>query len=198
MDANGTDLQKPRGAYRMVDIIEATESDQAAIRHIHLAAFGPTEGREIADLVDELVKDATAAPLLSLIARADHAPIGHILFTAVTLEGGAGPVSARILAPLGVMPDHQGRGVGSALVNEGLKRLAESQVDLVFVLGHPGYYPRYGFEPAGVHRLNAPYPIAPANADAWMVKALGPGLLGRVQGTIRCADALNHRRYWVE
>ena len=69
-------------------------------------------------------------------------------------------------------------------------------MQLVFVLGHPDYYPRSGFTPAGVHGLDAPYPILPEHAAAWMVQALRPGLLDSVTGTVRCSDVLNDPRYW--
>jgi putative acetyltransferase len=68
----------------------------------------------------------------------------------------------------------------------------------VFVLGHPEYYPRFGFRPAGALGMDAPYPIPERHADAWMVQALRPGLLGQVRGTVRCADTLNDPRHWRE
>ena len=70
--------------------------------------------------------------------------------------------------------------------------------ELVFVLGHPEYYPRFGFRPAGVLGLSAPYPILEKNADAWMVLALCEGVIGNVRGTVRCAHSLDKEEYWVE
>lgn len=67
---------------------------------------------------------------------------------------------------------------------------------LVFVLGHPGYYPRHGFEPAGRHGLRAPYSVSPESA--WMVRPISPNVLGRVQGRVICADALDRPEYWIE
>ena len=64
-----------------------------------------------------------------------------------------------ILAPLAVVPDAQGQGIGGALIEHGLSLLQRSGVGLVFVLGHPGYYPRHGFEPAGRLGFDAPFPI---------------------------------------
>ena len=87
---------------------------------------------------------------------------------------------------------------GTALIAEGLRILAQDGVDLVFVLGHPGYYPRHGFEPAGRLGLNAPYPIPEIHADAWMVQALRPGLLGTLQGKVVCAQALDSPEHWRE
>ena len=103
-----------------------------------------------------------------------------------------------MLAPLAVHPDVQARGIGGRLVVEGLGRLKRAGVGLVFVLGHPGYYPRFGFIEAGANGFSAPYPIPPENAAAWMVQALRPGLLGAVPGRVVCADALDKPEYWRE
>ena len=105
---------------------------------------------------------------------------------------------ASLLAPLSVVPDTQGKGVGGLLISEGLNHLRKSGTDLVFVLGHPDYYPRHGFETAATYGLNAPYPIAEEHTEAWMVQALRPGLLGTCTGTLTCADAIDKPEYWQE
>ena len=66
------------------------------------------------------------------------------------------------------------------------------------MLGHPGYYPRYGFSAAGVRGFDAPYPIPPQNGDAWMVQELRSGVIGRVSGEVICADALYNPKHWRE
>ena len=76
--------------------------------------------------------------------------------------------------------------------------MKESGVQLVFVLGHPDYYPRSGFKPAGVLGYEAPYPIPAENADAWMVQELFSGIIGRVRGTVKCSDAMNQPEHWRE
>jgi predicted N-acetyltransferase YhbS len=179
-----------------MNIRRATESDRTAIENIHLSAFGQEEGEQIAGLVTALMGDVTGDPRLSLVAEQDGKLVGHILFTNVTLDPEQPGIAARSLAPLAVRSDDQGQGIGSALIREGLKQLTASNVDLVFVLGDPGYYTRYGFQPAGPFSLHAPYPIPPAHADAWMVQALKPGVLGHIEGTVRCAEALNQPEYW--
>lgn len=176
----------------------STVADEAIISGIHASAFGEEQGDEIVELVSNLLKDETARPLLSLLAEADGMPVGHILFTRVTLRPDAPEISASILAPLAVSGGYQGRGIGGGLIKEGLRQLAGSGVDLVFVLGHPGYYPKFGFHPAGVHGLEAPYPVALEHADAWMVQALKPNVLDRVKGMVQCAEVLDQPRYWQE
>jgi putative acetyltransferase len=107
-------------------------------------------------------------------------------------------VPASILAPLAVVPKAQRRGVGLALIRAGIEALTPLDVGLVFVLGHIDYYPRAGFRPALPFGLRAPYDIDPAVADAWMVREARPGLLGAVQGAVRCADTLMHPELWHE
>jgi predicted N-acetyltransferase YhbS len=176
----------------------ATDADRAEILGVHESAFGKEQGPEIVDLVSGLLGDKTAMPLLSLVAEIGGRVVGHVLFTTVRLESGRQSVSAQILAPLAVSREHQGQGIGGSLITEGLKQLAASGVELVFVLGHPEYYRKFGFRPAGVLGYKAPYPIPTAHEDAWMVQELKAGTLGRAQGTIQCAETLDQPRHWRE
>ena len=173
------------------------ESDLHDVLLVEKAAFGTEEGQEIADLVNDLLGDPSAMPILSLIAIKDNQVIGHILFTKAIIDSNHS-ISAVILAPLAVIPAAQSQGVGGQLINEGLKCLSESGVDLVFVLGHPEYYPRHGFKPASILGFNAPYPIQQEHADAWMVKELRSGVIGSVSGKVQCSDVLNQPEHWRE
>ena len=179
-------------------IREANESDLSDVLHVERQAFGADKGPEIVELIDELLRDPSAMPLLSLIAVDDDQVIGHILFTKAQIIYPKKPISAAILAPLAVIPDAQSQGVGGQLIEEGLRVLSESGVELVFVLGHPEYYPRHGFKTAGHLGFEAPYPIPDKHANAWMVQALRPGLIGSVNGKVVCADALNKPEHWRE
>jgi len=172
----------------------ATEADRDEVLRVEREAFGEEKSGEIVPLVKNLLNDPSAMPLLSLIAEKDGVALGHILFTKVTI----GNTSAMILAPLAVTPENQAQGIGGQLINAGLKTLAERGVELVFVLGHPTYYPRHGFSPAGLHGFDTPYPIPKKNAGAWMVQELREGLLGTVKGMLICANALNKPEYWRE
>lgn len=178
-----------------VTIRPAQPEDHTAVLAVEAAAFGrPDEARLVAALLD----DPTAQPALSLLAEAEGTAVGHILFTNAVVESDGVRVPASLLAPLAVMPDAQGRGTGQALIAAGIEALAARGIGLVFVLGHIGYYPRAGFRPALPLGLRAPYDIDPAVADAWMVRETGPGLLGTVQGTVRCAAALMNPELWRE
>ncbi len=94
--------------------------------------------------------------------------------------------------------EYQSQGIGGRLIKEGLKQLKATGVELVFVLGHPGYYPKYGFSTAGIQGFEASYPIPPENSGAWMVRELHPGVIGHVSGKVICAKALNDPKHWRE
>jgi putative acetyltransferase len=179
-----------------IQIRKAITSDRRAIREVVRAAFGNAQGPEIVDLVKALLDDPSAQPVLSLVACTDRV-VGHILFTRARIES-AEPVSAAILAPLAVHPDHQGQGIGGRLITGGLAALKTAGVDLVFVLGHPAYYLRYGFEQASLVGFEAPYPIPLEHAGGWMVQGLGPDIIGRVRGRVACANALDDPKHWRE
>lgn len=136
--------------------------------------------------------------MTGILLSTNDAVIGHILFTNVQIKPSQQTVAAAILAPLAVHPDHQNQGIGSQLIKAGLQQLQLTGVELVFVLGYPSYYSRHGFSAAGIKGLSAPHPIPPEHADAWMVQAIRPGMVGQVSGQVICADALNAPKYWRE
>jgi putative acetyltransferase len=178
-----------------MNIRPARHDDRAAVLAVEGAAFAtPAE----AELVAALLEDPTAQPIVSLLAEAEGKPIGHILFTGAVVHSDGAQVPASILAPLAVIPEAQGRGVGRALIDAGIDALTALDIGLVFVLGHIDYYPRAGFRPALPLGLRAPYEIDPAVADAWMVRETRPGLLGAVKGTVRCAGTLMQPELWRE
>lgn len=176
-------------------IRKATEADLRMVLSVEKEAFGYDKE---AHLVNDLLLDPSAQPFYSLLAFSDDRPVGHILFTAARLEGASSGASISLLAPLAVIPEFQKQGVGGILIKQGLQHLTNAGVDLVFVLGHPGYYPRYGFAPAAVRGFAAPFPIPEEHANAWMVQELRSGVIGSVSGTVRCADMLDKPEHWRE
>ncbi len=105
--------------------------------------------------------------------------IGHILFSPITLDGRQPPFPSLGLAPMAVDPAHQRRGVGTALVETGLARCRERGVSLVVVLGHPDYYPRFGFRPAHLSGLSSEYD---SPQETFMALELDAGALDRCSG----------------
>lgn len=149
---------------------EARDTD--AIHRLNEQAFGQTEE---AELVDKLRR--SGVPLISLVAEKDGQLVGHILFSPVTLGGsklrGAG------LGPLAVMPEHQRLGIGAQLVKSGLEVCRKAGYDFVIVLGHPAYYPRFGFRPASKYDLKCEFE---APDEAFMALELRPGALAGASG----------------
>ena len=181
-----------------VNIRPARPDELPAIHALLTAAFGVKDAPRIIRMVDEALVDPSARPLLSLVAVRGDRVIGHILFTHAEVDTGGESIAVSLLAPMAVDPGFQGQGIGGRLIAAGFAALEAMDVALVFVLGHPDYYPRSGFEPAGAHGISAPYPIPERHAAAWMVKALRPDWLGRVTGRVRCAAAVDHEELWVE
>lgn len=149
--------------------------DAAGIRETNEQAFGtPLE----AGLVDALrgVPDS-----ISLVATMNEHVVGHILFTPVSLEP-AVKVRVAGLGPMAVHPEHQRAGIGSHLVRAGLDECRRGGYSAIVVLGHPDYYPRFGFAPAHEFGLTCEFPSPP---EAFMALELVPGALTGIRGTVR-------------
>jgi putative acetyltransferase len=154
-----------------------TADDVARVREINTLAFGqPAE----AVLVDELRTNCGEA--LSLVAE-DDAVVGHILFTPVTIEDAGNPRVGMGLAPMAVHPERQRRGIGSQLVRRGLEILRDRRCPFVVVVGHPEYYPRFGFEPASGRGLVSQWDAIPD--EAFMVLVLDEPAMAGVSGVAR-------------
>jgi putative acetyltransferase len=162
-------------------------ADAHAIRQVNELAFeGPAE----AGLVDAI--RAAGAMTLSMVAVTcgesldgeviDGEVVAHALFTPVTIDGDEGRASALGLGPLAVRPDLQGRGIGTVLVETCLENLREAGHEVVVVVGHPGYYPRFGFLPASKWALRWEADIPD---EAFMALELRPGALGGISGVVR-------------
>jgi putative acetyltransferase len=153
------------------------EGDAGAIREVTLVAF-PTAAE--ADLVDTL--RLQGASVVSLVAQQGAgAPVGHILFSPVTV---AGPDDLRILglAPMAVRPDRQRQGIGSHLVRAGLEACRKAGAGAVVVVGHPAFYPRFGFVPASRFGLRCEYDVPD---EVFMALELVDGVLTRRGGLVQ-------------
>ena len=128
-------------------IRDEAPADRAGIRALVMAAFG---GRQEADLVDRLRAEGDAE--IALVAVDGARIVGHVLFSPMTA-----PFRALGLAPVSVLPDRQGRGIGASLIRAGLERAAPGGWQGVFVLGEPAYYRRFGFDPALASGFASPY-----------------------------------------
>jgi putative acetyltransferase len=146
--------------------------DADTIRAINRQAFG---GDAEPQLVDDLRAEGYSR--LSLVAVDGEMVIGHVLFSALPIDGPRGVIDALALAPLAVAPAYQKQGVGSALVREGLKQAAEQGYPAVVVLGEPEYYGRFGFRPELAASIESPY-----SGPYLMGIELQPGALDSADG----------------
>lgn len=145
-----------------------------AIRAVNEAAFGEVGE---ADLVEQLREHGSV--LASLLAEFEAAIIGHVLFSRMHIDTASGMVPAVALAPVAVLPEHQRNGIGQRLITHGLELLRTRSERIVIVLGHPSYYPRFGFSTDKAALLEAPFP-----REAFMAMELVHGALVGVQGKV--------------
>lgn len=162
----------------MITIRSEISEDYNKIYEINKQAFG---GEVEARLVNNLRKTEGFIPQLSLVAIKDGKILGHILFSIVHIQTGAKKVPILALAPMAVLPKYQNQGIGSSLVKEGLRKCKDMKFQAVVLVGHPEYYPRFGFTPANKKGLKLPFE---APSDAFMVYELVPDALKGVDGTI--------------
>lgn len=150
-----------------------TPADRAAIFEVNRLAFGQEAE---AALVDALRDGGFVR--LSLVAEVQRQVVGHILFSRLPIRTESGLVEALSLAPMAVVAAQQRRGIGAALVQAGLRTCREAGHSIVVVLGHAGFYPRFGFSPQLAEPLTSPY----GGGDSWMALELKPAALAGVRG----------------
>ncbi len=145
-----------------------------AVHSVNEAAFGrPDE----ADLVDNL--RSAGVVLASVVAELDKRIVGHILFSRMSIET-AGRHIATAFAPLAVLPEFQRQGIGGRLILHGLDLLRGQGEAIVIVVGHPDYYPRFGFSSDKARLLESPFP-----QEAFMAMELRAGALDGIRGKVR-------------
>jgi putative acetyltransferase len=159
----------------------AEAADREAIRKVHVAAF-PTALE--AELVERLEKDGDL--VISLVAEHGGEIVGHIALSRMKVESEGRAYRALGLGPVGVIPAMQGGGAGSALI-EGAKAIGEATgEELIFVLGEPEYYRRFGFAQEKARLFNSPY-----SGPFFMALNLVEGLVPKASGKADYAPAFN-------
>lgn len=162
----------------MAQIRRERVDDAPASRYVNDRAFGrPNEAAVIEQL------RGTCGGLLSLVAEVDGQVVGHILFSPAVLElERGGELSGMGLAPVAVLPERQNQGIGSDLVTAGLAIIGGSSCSFVIVLGHPDYYPRFGFEPAAGHGIRCQWDVPD---EAFMILVLDEEAMRGASGLAR-------------
>jgi len=161
----------------MIAVRRESPEDHDAVRRVNELAFGQPDEAALVDTLRD-----TAQPQLSLVAVADGQVVGHIFFSPVSIESGDSAFTAVALGPMAVLPEFQRRGIGSEMVGRGLAECLRLGYPVVVVIGHPEFYPRFGFSPAGAKGLRCEYEVPD---EVFMVAELTPGALQGRGGLVK-------------
>jgi putative acetyltransferase len=146
--------------------------DQLAIANLNDAAFGQVDESRLIDAIRQAQHST-----LSLVAVEGERIVGHILFTPITVDSPGRSISALGLGPMAVLPELQRHGIGSKLVEAGLRECRRNGCQAVVVVGHPEFYPRFGFRPGASYGLRCQFAVPD---EVFMVAELTTGaLIGR-------------------
>ncbi len=158
-----------------MNIRKERETDISNVYSINASAFAT---QEEANLVNALRDNVEG--VISLVATDGDDIVGHIMFSPVTIAGSA---DSKLygLAPMAVDPKFQNRGIGSLLVKAGLEECKSQNISAVFVLGHPDYYPRFGFQPSSRFGIKSEYDVPD---DVFMALELEAGVLDNISGVV--------------
>ncbi|MHC4913213.1 MAG: GNAT family N-acetyltransferase [Planctomycetota bacterium] len=162
----------------MVNIRIESQED---VHQVHILNEQAFEQPAEANIVDKLRQKCPE--YLSLVAEDGKNIVGHILFTPVVIEDTHRKIQGMGLAPMAVIPERQKQGIGSRLVEKGLKILKKQNCPFVIVLGHPEYYPRFGFERASTYGLISQWEGVPD--EAFMVIAMDKTALEGISGVAK-------------
>ncbi len=156
------------------------------------ASEGADEGALIGNLARQLIETTPANDLFVFSACTESQTIGCIIFTRLRFEADRRTVF--LLSPVAILPDHQGTGVGSGLLNYGLDKLRQFGADVAVTYGDPDYYRRVGFEPVDISII--PPPLILNQPHGWLAQSLTGETLHPFRGPSQCAQALNDPAYW--
>ncbi|KAA0549101.1 N-acetyltransferase [Bacillus sp. BGMRC 2118] len=159
--------------------------DHKSVFELNYKAFGNRDDES--NLIERIRKSFNFIPELSIVAELDGKIVGHLLISKALLKNEVEEIEVLVLAPIAVNPEMQKSGIGSALIKEGLKRSRELHYGLVFLIGHPSYYPRFGFKPGRRHQFELKQFNMPD--DVFMVKELREGEELKVGGELLYPEA---------
>ena len=158
--------------------------DIAFIHSVNEQAFGRVSEAKLVDTLRLACTDH-----LSLVADDNGSIIGHLMFTPVVVTDGKQKTEGMGLAPMAVLPSKQRQGIGTQLVDSGLRILKEKGCPFVIVLGHPEYYPRFGFQAASGCNIRTQWDGVPD--DAFMILVMDHEAMQNVSGVATFRDEFN-------
>ncbi len=166
-----------------ITIRRETEADHSDVFELIKKAF---EGEEYSDqtehlLVERLRESDAFIPELSLVAERGGKTVGHILFTRILIKSEQQEWESLALAPVTVLPEYQGKGIGGKLIKAGHEAARQAGFTSAFLVGHAGYYPRFGYRPCAEFDITLPFEVPPENC---MAVELRKGSLKDVQGEV--------------
>lgn len=177
----------------MTRIRAATSLDRDAVREVHLCAFPEDERQIVSTLASNLLSEETSPETISLVAESNGAVVGHIAFSPVVVDSNKN-WTGYILAPLGVKPEWQKRGIGAKLIESGMQRLSKKGVNLLFVYGDPKYYGKFGFTADAAAGYSPPYELQ--YPFAWQAIPLNEGGFAQSLVKISCVASLRDPKLW--
>jgi len=177
----------------MTNIRTASLEDSKAIQSLYRAAFPDNEAERIALLADDLLKEVTDPETFTLVTEDNRCIAGAVSFSPVSINTDSS-WQGYILAPLGVMPEAQKKGLGTVLVRAGLDRLAGQGVNAVLVYGDPGYYGRFGFDAETASNIQPPYPLE--YPHGWLAFGLNDEIHLEAPCELSCVASLNDPGLW--
>jgi len=167
-----------------VEIRQELPEDINDIRALNEKAFGQPQE---ANIISKLRNNCEG--LISLVATENKKIVGYILFSPVIIEGKNGVAKGMGLAPMAVLPEKQRQGIGTQLVNTGIEYLKKTKCQFIIVLGHPEYYPRFGFELASRYGIKSQWEAVPD--EALMILWLDKSMMNHVSGVAKYRDEFN-------
>lgn len=154
----------------MIEIREERPSDATCIRDVNSRAFEQDQEGKIVDALR-----SNGAALLSLVATLDGQVVGHVMYSPLSIGG----VTGAALGPMAVLPEYQRQGIGSKLVMAGSQKLENAGCPFVIVVGHAGYYSRFGFKPASRRGITCEWEVPD---DVFMLLILDEPTMRDVSG----------------
>ena len=169
---------------KVLNIRKEDPSDYNRVIRITEKAFETLEisNHNEGKLVEKLRKSSNFIDELSLVAELNGQVVGHILFTPIVIDNGEQQFQSLVLAPVSVLPEFQKRGIGGQLIRAGHQKALELGFHSVILLGHPEYYPRFGYKPASTWGIKSPIQLP--SDDVFMAVELTEDALANVCGTV--------------